>query len=63
MSTDFSNQDDYIDSRDVIARIDELSDEIDEMGAHEMRPTGTRDVWEVREGSEEEWTILDEHHA
>ncbi len=63
MSTDFSNQDDYIDSRDVISRIDELTDEIDELNAHEMRPTGTRDVWEARELEDDEWTIVEGHHA
>ena len=63
MSTDFSNMDDFIDSRDVISRIDELSDEIDEMNGHEIRPTGTRDVWEVREDSDGEWTLVDGHHA
>ena len=61
--SDFSKQDDYIDSRDVISRIDELSDEIDELGGHELRPTATRDVWEVREDSDGEWTIVDGHHA
>ena len=61
--SDFSNQDDYIDSRDVISRIDELSDEIDELGGHELRPTATRDVWEVREDSDGGWTIVDGHHA
>ena len=40
MTTDISNQDDVIDSRDVIARIEELQADIEESGASTNLDTG-----------------------